>query len=164
MRRKIHSILRGLRHLACDHSGNALVEFTLIAPIFFTLWLGVIELGFVFNNYTTLAAATVAGARQLAIDRGIDSTPYSDTLTQIKNSAGFLTTANITTGVTICTSSTVCTACSTDAGCSTLLNSAQGFLATVTTSYPCFLPFSTVSFLPLGSSCKLSAAASNLVQ
>jgi Flp pilus assembly protein TadG len=170
MRRKNPSILGALRHLARDRSGNALVEFSLIAPMFFTVWLGVIELGFIFNNYTTLAAATVAGARQLAIDRGIDTIPYSDTINQIKNSAGFLTTANITTVVTICTSSTVCTTCNTDASCYALLGpssnpvGAQGYLATVTTSYPCFLPFSTASFLPLASGCKLSAAASNLVQ
>jgi Flp pilus assembly protein TadG len=164
MRQHFQFILSGLCGLVSDHSGGALVEFTVIAPLFLTLWLGVIELGFIFNNYTVLTAATAAGARQLSIDRAIDSAPYSDALTQIKSSAGFLNTANITTAVIICTSSTVCTACSTDAGCSTLLTSAQGYLATVTTSYPCFLPFSTLGFLPLGPSCKLSAAASNLVQ
>jgi Flp pilus assembly protein TadG len=164
MRQQIRSFLRRVRDLASDRSGSALVEFTVIAPMFLTLWLGVIELGFIFNNYVTLTAATATGARQLSIDRAIDSTPYSDTMTQIKNSAGFLTTANITTTINICTSLTVCTTCSTDASCSTLLTSAQGYLATVTTSYPCFLPFSTLGFLPLGPNCTLSATASNLVQ
>jgi Flp pilus assembly protein TadG len=164
MRQQIRSLLRRVRDLASDRSGSALVEFTVIAPMFLTLWLGVIELGFIFNNYVTLTGATAAGGRQLSIDRAMDSTPYSDTLTQIKNSAGFLTTANITTTINICTSLTVCTTCSSDAICSTLLASAQGYLATVTTSYPCFLPFSTLGFLPLGPSCTLSATASNLVQ
>jgi Flp pilus assembly protein TadG len=163
MRRKIQPILHRPPSLATDNSGAALVEFTLVAPMFFALWLGAIELGFIFNNFTTLSAATVAGARQLAVDRAIDSTPYSDAVNQIKNSAGFLTTANITTVVKICTSPTVCTTCSSDAACTTLLTSAQGYLATVTTSYPCFRTFSTVSFLPLPN-CQLSATVSNLVQ
>jgi len=160
IRRKSH--LRWLCDLASDEAGNALLEFSVVAPLFLTLWLGLIELGFIFNNYTTLTDATDAGARQLAIERTISSTPYSDVKTQIQNYSGMLgaaesTTANITTTMTICTSSG-CSACSADSTCLALLTNAQGYEATVNTSYPCFAPFFTLT------GCSLSARASNIVQ
>ena len=144
-----------------DQAGAVLVEFTVMAPLLLTLWLAAIEFGFILGDNVTLTTATNAGAYKLATDRGVSSTPLTDTLNQIKASAGTLTAANITTTVTICTSSTGCAVCTTDASCSTDLTSAQGQAATVATSYPCVFVF---ALLNLGPTCKLTATMTNIVQ
>jgi Flp pilus assembly protein TadG len=154
-------VFRRLRDFTRDQAGAVLVEFTVMAPVLLTLWLAAIEFGFILADNVTLATATNAGVYRLATDRGVSSTPLTDTLNQINASAGTLTKANITTTVTICTSSTVCTTCSTDANCLTDLTSAQGYAATVTTSYPCVFAF---TLLNLGPGCKLAATVTEMVQ
>jgi Flp pilus assembly protein TadG len=153
-------VLRRLRDFMRDQAGAALVEFTVIAPLLLTLWLATIEFGFILGDNVTLTTATNAGAYRLTTDRGVSSTPLTDTLNQIKASAGTLTPANIHTTVTICSSSG-CAACSTDASCSTDLTVAQGYAATVQTSYPCVFVF---TLLNLGPGCTLTATMTSAVQ
>jgi Flp pilus assembly protein TadG len=154
-------VFRRLLDFVRDQAGAVLVEFTVIAPLLLTLWLAAIEFGFILSNNVTLTTATNAGAYKLSTDRGVSSTPLTDTVNQIKAAAGTLTTANITTTVAICTSATTCTACSTDATCLTQLTSAQGQAATVSTSYPCVFAY---TMLNLGSSCQLTSAMTYIVQ
>ncbi len=45
------------------HSGQALVEFALIVPVFLLLLLGLLEFGFIFDHAMTVSYATREGAR-----------------------------------------------------------------------------------------------------
>jgi hypothetical protein len=59
--------LLGGRHGASRSRGQALVEFALVAPIFFLLLLGIIEAGRFIYHYQVLNDATRAGARYAII-------------------------------------------------------------------------------------------------
>jgi Flp pilus assembly protein TadG len=144
-----------------NQAGAVLVEFTITAPLLLTLWLAAMDFGFILRDNVTLTTATNAGAYKLSTDRGVSSTPLTDTVNQIKAAAGTLATANITTTVAVCTSSTTCPVCSTDADCTTKLTSAQGNAATVTNSYPCLFAF---TLLNLGPACKLTSTMTYVVQ
>jgi len=56
-------IRRFIRRLRKNERGAAMVEFALIAILFFTLLFGIIEFGWIFNGYITLEAAAKEGAR-----------------------------------------------------------------------------------------------------
>jgi hypothetical protein len=47
--------------------GATLVEFAIVAPLLFLLLLGVIEFGFVFNNYQSVRQGSREGARQAVV-------------------------------------------------------------------------------------------------
>ena len=56
-------IRRFIRRLRKNERGAAMIEFALIAIMFFTLLFGIIEFGWIFNGYITLEAAAKEGAR-----------------------------------------------------------------------------------------------------
>ena len=60
-------IRRFIRRLRKNERGAAMVEFALIAILFFTLLFGIIEFGWIFNGYITLEAAAKEGARLAVI-------------------------------------------------------------------------------------------------
>ncbi|MDQ3126960.1 MAG: pilus assembly protein, partial [Chloroflexota bacterium] len=60
MTRHRHSVRSGSRHAS---KGQALVEFALVAPIFFLLLFGIIEGGRFILYYQTLNNATREGSR-----------------------------------------------------------------------------------------------------
>ncbi|HEX4158267.1 MAG TPA: TadE/TadG family type IV pilus assembly protein [Rhizomicrobium sp.] len=136
-----------------SQSGVAAIEFAFLAPILLLIITGVCQFTMVLGNYMTLEHAVGAGARVLAISRG-DSTPVSDTQTQIYTSAGNLNTSNITISYAVNGA-----ACSGDTGCSTAL--AAGVPAQVTASYPCSLVVMGTNFAP---GCTLSVAATERVE
>lgn len=161
-----------------------MVEASVVMPTFLLLCFGLVTLGFLANNYINLASATAAGANQLALDTPalfvgspvtLSSTPYTDLQTTMKNNAGLLSTLNKTpassggitiTSVCVYPSTTTCasggTTCNSDATCSALLASdvTTGGIATVSTSYPCFIAI-PIFFLK---TCTLTASASAQLQ
>jgi len=58
-----------LRKIGRNQSGQAMVEFVLVAPILLLLVFGIVQFGIMFNNYLTLTDAVRAGARQAAVSR-----------------------------------------------------------------------------------------------
>lgn len=113
-----------------DRRGVAAMEFGLIAPMFLLLFFGIAETGIVFYEYMTLINAVTAGANQLALSAGIDSTPYTDAKTVVTQAAPTLTPLTITMSVNG-------TNCATDSTCGTALSSAAAQYATVSAEYSC---------------------------
>lgn len=50
-------------------SGQAMVEFAIVAPILLVVVFGIIQFGITFNHYLTLTDAVRAGSRQGAVSR-----------------------------------------------------------------------------------------------
>jgi TadE-like protein len=169
-----------------NESGSALVEAALITPMFLLLCLGLVDLGFLGSNYISLASATSLGVHQFALDTPaparsgpavpVSSTPYSDLQSTLKANARLLSALNpvasltSTGGITI---QSVCvypsgqtcasggTTCNSDTSCgSALLGVSTGGIATVTTSYPCFVAFKMFGF----EACTLTASVSARLQ
>ena len=144
-----------------DGSGSAAIEFAMVAPILFALFLGMAQFAVVFNNVSVLTNATAAGALLFSQGRSFPA-PYSSAVSTIKSSAGTLTTANLTI-----TTSVNGTACATDTACLSAFGQG-GMTATVTVTYPCPLLFSaaTLQWIGINSStfCPLSSTMTAVVQ
>jgi Flp pilus assembly protein TadG len=113
--------------------GATAVEFAIVSPLLFLMLFGVIQFGWLFNNYIILTNAASVGAHVLATERGY-STPYSDA-----KSAILSTTSSLIGSPTI-TMTVGGTACSTDSACASALGTstqppADGTQATVSLSY-----------------------------
>jgi Flp pilus assembly protein TadG len=143
----------GLRAGLASKSGVAAIEFAFLAPVLLLIITGVCQFTMVLGNYMTLEHAAGAGARAMAISRG-DSTPVTDSRTQIYASAGNLNTSNITISYSVNG-----TGCSTDTTCSTALTA--GVPAQVTATYPCSLVVMGTNFAP---GCTLSVGATERVE
>src|SRR6266542_3606513 len=81
--------MRVIRRKKRGDEGAALVEFALIAPILFLLLFGLIDFGFIYNDFLQLRQGVRDGARQGAVANfGSDSTcsglSTSSTSTQAK--------------------------------------------------------------------------------
>src|ERR1700681_341331 len=120
-------MFRRLSHLARDHAGAALLEFTLVLPVLLFIMMGAVQFGTVVFNLNVVANATAAGIRQLTISRGEAvvagppaSGPYTDTVTQIDGyfSASDLKSKYVT--ITVVVNGTTCT---TDTSCQSALAS-----------------------------------------
>jgi Flp pilus assembly protein TadG len=144
---------RDLRTGLASKSGVAAIEFAILAPILLLIVTGACQFTMVLGNYMTLEHAAGEGARALAISRG-DSTPVTDSQTQIYSAAGNLTTSNITINYSVNG-----TSCTTDASCSTALSA--GVPAQVTATYPCNLVVMGTDFAP---GCMLSVGATERVE
>jgi Flp pilus assembly protein TadG len=96
------------RDLRAGHTGQSLVEFALVLLPLFAILLGIIQLGFIFNAYVTVANAAREGARagsiwvadQTASQTTNDGDRTNYVQTVVNNSLGLLTPANATTNVT----------------------------------------------------------------
>lgn len=64
--------LRGRRAARARASGQGLVEFALVLPIFMALMTGVIEFGFLYNNILTVQYAARQGVSAAAQAGGVD--------------------------------------------------------------------------------------------
>jgi Flp pilus assembly protein TadG len=134
-------------------SGTSAIEFAFLAPLFLLIVMGTCQFAMVFSNYVTLEHAAALGARALAISRG-DSTPVSDTNTQVLASAGTLNQSNIAISYSING-----TSCSSDATCSPQM--AAGVPASIVATYPCSLVVMGTDFLP---GCSLSVTSAETVE
>lgn len=126
-RRRVGARRRGRRE-----DGQALIEFTLLLPILLLILTAILQFGLMFNKYLALTDAVRAGARELAIGRGLDD-PCDPAVAQTVNSA-------LTTGLT--SGQVTTTLASPDScGSGTYPNrtggsETQGNQATVSVSYP----------------------------
>ena len=75
--------------------GQAIVEFTIVLPIFLMLLLAIAQLGIVWNNYIQLTDAVRAGARKGAVSRTASS-PNQATIDAVKASAVNLDQSKLT--------------------------------------------------------------------
>jgi Flp pilus assembly protein TadG len=148
-------MLRRLTVLRRDAAGTAIIEFAIALPVLLLAVLGTFQFGLTLNNYLMLTDAVRVGARQLALSRG-SSTPKTDTVNGIYNSAPNLTQANVTVTLTVNGAT-----CNSDAGCQTLLTSAEGQSASVSATYPCSLQVMNYDFAP---SCTLSAQTTERIE
>ena len=69
-----------LRNTRKAQTGQAMVEFAIVAPILLLLVFGIVQFGILFNNYLTLTDSVRTGARQAAVSRTL-----SDPVTTTKN-------------------------------------------------------------------------------
>lgn len=144
------------RKLFENRAGSVAVEFALIVPVIIFLLQGIVVAAVALNKYVMLTDAVRVGVRQLAISRGISTTPRSDVLNRIYASAPNLTPADLT--VTIVVDGTTCIS---DASCVTALNAAQGKPAQVVAAYPCKLKVIDYDFAP---ACRLNAQTTEYLQ
>jgi Flp pilus assembly protein TadG len=72
-----------------NERGQTMAEFTFVLPILVTLLFGIIQFGFVFNNYVTITDAARAGARKAAVSR-TDPDPAGVCEDQVRSAAGDL--------------------------------------------------------------------------
>jgi Flp pilus assembly protein TadG len=113
--------------------GGVSVEMALVTPVLLLMLFGIVQFGWLFNNYAIVTNAATIGAHQLASERGY-STPYTDT----KNA---VLTETSTLGATpTITMSVGGTTCSTDTACASALGTstqapAAGTQATVSLSF-----------------------------
>jgi len=143
--------------------GVATVEVALVLPFLLALIFGVVQFGWLINNYLVLTNTASLAAHLLASERGY-SAPYTDTQSvitaQTKNLKGALT-ISISVGGSSCTSDSSCAAA---LGSSTQAP-ATGTQAQVQLGYS-FMPlfggslYKLKSIMPTG----LSATMSELVQ
>jgi Flp pilus assembly protein TadG len=103
----------GRRGRAAPHPGSegqSLVEFSLVLTPLFLILLGIIQFGFIFNSYITIANATREAAREGSIYVYLqasskaqnDASRNATVLTTVKNSLNLLSTTapQLTTGGT----------------------------------------------------------------
>lgn len=90
--------------------GAAAVELALVLPLLLALIFGIVQFGWLINNYLVLTNAASLGAHQLAAERGYAS-PYSDATAAIHSQTGALNgtlTISMSVGGTSCTSDSAC--------------------------------------------------------
>lgn len=83
-----------MRRTARNQEGQALVEFALVLPLLLVLIMGIIQFGFLFNNYITLTDAVRVGARQAAVSRTLPD-PEGTTKNRVLRAANNLDTRDL---------------------------------------------------------------------
>lgn len=78
----MRKLSRLFRRLARDEDGGPAIEFAIIAPVFITVCLGVISLGYAFQVRNEMAHAVDAGIRETMLDPTISD---ADLETAIKD-------------------------------------------------------------------------------
>jgi len=138
-----------------DARGSSAAEFAMMMPIMAIMLFGIIKFGLVFNNYIQLTHAASAAARQLSISRG-STTPYTGTVTAMRNAAPTLKAASINSVFYV--NNVACTADNT--ACQGAFGTTSGAQARVALNYPCNL---TLPFIPFPN-CNLGVNAAGMVQ
>jgi len=135
-----------------DESGQALVEFAMLTPVMLLVLVGIIKCAIAFNHYVILTDAVRAGARQLAISRGVPSACTNAT-SRVKSSASDLDSSQITVTENVNGSSSNCGDLSA--------GNEQGNDAEVSASYPCDLVIFGIDFAP---NCKLTSKMTERIE
>ena len=68
------------RRLARDEDGGPAIEFAIIAPVFITVALGVLSVGYAFQVRNEMAHAVDAGIRQVMMDPAISDDDLKDAI------------------------------------------------------------------------------------
>jgi Flp pilus assembly protein TadG len=133
-------------------SGQALVEFALIAPVLFMVLIGIFKCAIAFNNYLVLTDAVRTGARQLAVSRGVP-TACDSAIARVRSAAAELSDSKLTVAAQVAGSSSKCS----DLGA----GNEQGNDAEMSATYPCDLVILGIDFAP---SCKLSSSVTERIE
>lgn len=145
-----------------EDSGQSLIEFALVLPLFMTVLLGMFAFGIAFNNWERMTEATSIGARTVAISRGQTLDPCQTAVQAIEAAAPNLTPDNLTFSFSfngVSYAGTSCGSSSSTTGAAG--NLVQGQTAELTVTYPCSLMILNSNFAP---SCTLHAQTTELVQ
>jgi Flp pilus assembly protein TadG len=133
-----------------------MVEFALLLPVLLLILTAILQFGLMFNKYLALSDAVRAGARELALGRGL-SDPCDPAITQTVNSA---VNANLTSSQ-VSTTLTGPDTCGTGSYPSRTGGSeTQGNEATVSATYPYSFTVFGMSLFSLN----LTASASDAVE
>jgi Flp pilus assembly pilin Flp len=62
------NLLAPLRRIGRDRTGGALVEFALLAPVFITLMIGVLQIGVYMQNYSAIRSLAADAARFATVE------------------------------------------------------------------------------------------------
>ena len=72
-----------LRAIAKDGKGAAVVEFALLAPIFFTMLLGIMQVGVYLQNLNAVQSLASDGARYVMVEYQKDNTLSDEQIRQV---------------------------------------------------------------------------------
>lgn len=84
---------------ARSESGQALVEFALVAPLVLLLLLGVVQFGIAFNESITVADAARAGSRAAVVAGAANATAAAKSA--VVSAAGNLDPSTLSSGTTV---------------------------------------------------------------
>jgi len=154
--------------LAGDERGQALLEFALVSLVLFLILIGIIQFGFVFNNYIALTNATSIGAQALSVARSNTAItdPCAYAAQTIQQASPFLKTTSaggLTFSITIYAAGATPSTPSSGVASPSCKTStlAAGDEAAVTAFYPCNLNVYGTKF---ASNCSLAAQTVEVVQ
>jgi Flp pilus assembly protein TadG len=138
---------------ARGEEGQSLVEFALLAPVLFAVLIGIFKCAVAFNNYIVLTDAVRAGARQLAISRGV-SGACTSAVTRVQTSATDLSPSGLVVDPPLVNGS--------NANCTDLgSGNQQGNDAQISASYPCDLVIMGFDFAP---GCRLKSTMTERIE
>ena len=167
----LEGILNRARFRFRGETGSALVEFSLILPVFLLLATGMTTFGIALNQYLELTNAVAVGAQQLAISRNAVADPCSMAVSAIQTAAPFLASSSIQYQIafTAPTSSTTITSATYSSGkkgsptCSGAAqsNMGQGGSVQVMATYPCTLSVYGANLIP---GCTLHAEVTEIIE
>ncbi len=143
-----------------DH-GQASVELALCMPILMVLLTGIWSYGMAVNNYVTLAEATGAGARKIAISRGQGGDPCAIAASTVQADAPSLSqTGSTVSGLGYSITVAGQTYASATPQCPNATLTA-GQPVSITVTYPCTLQIFRVAAL---ANCYLTAKTTEVIQ
>lgn len=164
---------RATRFARCvrQEQGGAVLEFALVAPLFFILVLGMYSFGILFNQYLQLTEAVNIGGQQLSVARNNYSDPCATVASYVTKST-VLNSANMTFAFNLAGTSysfTKGASPTCTAGATALTSAGAGASVQLTVKYACSgaLSFSYlfVNFNPLpSSSCNLQSSITEISQ
>jgi len=124
----------------------------MLTPVMLMVLVGIIKCAIAFNHYVILTDAVRAGARQLAVSRGVPNACTSAT-SRVTSSASDLSSSQITVQALVNGSSSNCGDLSA--------GNEQGNDAQITASYPCDLVIFGIDFVP---NCKLTSKMTERIE
>jgi Flp pilus assembly protein TadG len=163
--------LRVARKRVREEQGAAVMEFALVAPLFFILVLGMYSFGILFNQYLQLTEAVNIGGQQLSVARNNYSDPCATVASYVTKST-VLSSANMTFTFNLAGTSYAFTKGATPTctgGATTLTSAGPGSTVQLTVKYACngalSFAYLFVNFNPLpASSCNLQSSISEISQ
>jgi hypothetical protein len=90
------TLMRRLRRSGCGDSGQALVEFAMVLPVFLLVFAGMADFAMLFKSYQTSLNAAREGAR-IAVLQGYDANSYAQPIARAKI---YMTTSGLACGST----------------------------------------------------------------
>jgi len=119
-------------------SGATIIELAIALPVFLAIILGIVQYGWLLNNYVILNNAALTGVALLASERGY-ATPHTDTITLVQNTVANFSGSTMNSTLTITLAIGVSpnlTTCTSDSACATALGTLNASLSPPTSNPP----------------------------